>query len=58
LLMNASGFARTPQDSARIVGALLGATLLSRLGLGWALPAGSLFYAFRVFFGLGIRSVP
>ena len=58
LLMNASGFARTTQDSARIVGALLGATLLSRLGLGWALTAVSLFYAFSVFFGLGIRSVP
>ncbi|HBO90476.1 MAG TPA: arabinose ABC transporter permease [Acidobacteria bacterium] len=57
LLMNASGFARTTQDSARIVGALLGATLLSRLGLGWALTAVSLFYAFSVFFGLGIRSV-
>ena len=57
LLMNASGFARTTQDSARIVGALLGATLLSRLGLGWALAAVSLFYAFSVFFGLGIRSV-
>ena len=58
LLMNASGFARTTQDSARIVGALLGATLLSRLGLGWALTAVSLFYTFSVFFGLGIRSVP
>ena len=57
LLMNASGFARTTQDSARIVGALLGATLLSRLGLGWALTAVSLFYAFSVFFGLGITSV-
>tara|TARA_Y100000758_G_scaffold298419_1_gene259629 strand:+ start:72 stop:1235 length:1164 start_codon:yes stop_codon:yes gene_type:complete len=57
LLMNASGFARTTQDSARIVGALLGATLLSRLGLGWALTAVSLFYGFSVFFGLGIRSV-
>ena len=49
LLMNASGFARTTQDSARIVGALLGATLLSRLGLGWALTAVSLFYTFSVF---------
>ena len=57
LLMNASGFARTTQDSARIVGALLGATLLSRLGLGWALTAVSLFYGFSVVFGLGIRPV-
>jgi predicted MFS family arabinose efflux permease len=57
LLMNASGLARTTQDSARIVGALLGATLLSRLGLGWAYVAITAFYAFSVLFALGISSV-
>lgn len=57
LLMNASGLARTTQDTARIVGALLGATLLSRLGLGWAYVGVTAFYAFSVLFGLGISSI-
>ena len=57
LLMNASGLARTTQDTARIVGALLGATLLSRLGLGWAYVGVTMFYTLSVFFGLGIATV-
>ena len=57
LLMNASGLARTTQDTARIVGALLGATLLSRLGLGWAYLGVTAFYAFSVLFVLGISSI-
>lgn len=57
LLMNASGLARTTQDTARIVGALLGATLLSRLGLGWAYVGVTAFYAFSVFMGLGISTI-
>jgi MFS family permease len=57
LLMNASGLSRTTQDTARIVGALLGATLLSRLGLGWAYVGVTAFYAFSVLFGLGIISI-
>ncbi|MEE8046437.1 MAG: MFS transporter, partial [Dehalococcoidia bacterium] len=57
LLMNASGLARTTQDTARIVGALLGATLLSRLGLGWAYVGVTAFYVFSVLFGLGISTI-
>ena len=57
LLMNASGLARTTQDTARIVGALLGATLLSRLGLGWAYVGVTIFYSFSVLIVLGITTV-
>jgi MFS family permease len=57
LLMNASGLARTTQDTARIVGALLGATLLSKLGLGWAYVGVTAFYVFSVLFGLGIATI-
>jgi MFS family permease len=57
LLMNASGLARTTQDTARIVGALLGATLLSQLGLGWAYVGVTAFYVFSVLFGLGISTM-
>ncbi|MCZ6538226.1 MAG: MFS transporter [Chloroflexi bacterium] len=57
MLMNASGLARTTQDSARIVGALLGAALLSQLGLGWAYVGVTFFYVASVLLGLGIRSV-
>jgi predicted MFS family arabinose efflux permease len=57
LLMNASGLARTTQDSARIVGALLGAALLSQLGLGWAYVGVTFFYAASVLLGLGISSI-
>jgi len=57
LLMNASGLARTTQDTARIVGALLGATLLSRLGLDWAYVGVTAFYTASVFFGLGISTI-
>ena len=57
ILMNASGLARTTQDSARIVGALLGATLLSQLGLGWAYLGVTFFYAASVLLGIGISSI-
>ena len=57
LLMNASGLARTTQDTARIVGALLGATLLSRLGLGWAYLGVTSFYVFSVLFVMGISPI-
>ena len=57
LLMNASGLARTTQDTARIVGALLGATLLSRLGLGWAYVGVTIFYLLSVLMGLGISTI-
>lgn len=57
LLMNASGLARTTQDTARIVGALLGATLLSRLGLGWAYVGVTFFYVVSVLLALGIASI-
>lgn len=57
LLMNASGLARTTQDTARIVGALLGAALLSKLGLGWAYVGVTMFYSFSVLIVLGITTV-
>ena len=57
MLMNASGLARTTQDTARIVGALLGAALLSQLGLGWAYLGVTFFYAASVLLGLGISSI-
>ena len=57
MLMNASGLARTTQDTARIVGALLGAALLSQLGLGWAYLGVTIFYAASVLLGLGISSI-
>jgi len=57
MLMNASGLARTTQDTARIVGALLGAALLSQLGLGWAYVGVTFFYAASVLIGLGIASI-
>ncbi len=57
MLMNASGLARTTQDSARIVGALLGAALLSQLGLGWAYVGVTFFYAASVLLALGISSI-
>ena len=57
MLMNASGLARTTQDTARIVGALLGAVLLSQLGLGWAYLGVTFFYAASVLLGLGISSI-
>lgn len=57
LLMNASGLARTTQDTARIVGALLGASLMSRLGIGWAYVGVTGFYTVSVLVGLGISSI-
>ncbi|MCP5152845.1 MAG: MFS transporter [Ectothiorhodospiraceae bacterium] len=44
LLMNALGFSRSTADSARIVGALLGAGLLSALGIGAAYLVVTAFY--------------
>jgi len=57
LLTNAAALATTTQDTARIAGALLGAALLSRLGLGWAYLGVTTFYVFGVLFVLGISSV-
>ncbi|MDA1279010.1 MAG: MFS transporter [Chloroflexi bacterium] len=55
MLMNASGLARTTQDSARIVGALLGAAMLSQLGIGWAYVGVTGFYVLSVLLGFGIN---
>jgi Na+/melibiose symporter-like transporter len=45
LLMRAMGVSRTTADSARVVGALSGATLVAALGSGFAYVAVSLVYA-------------
>ena len=53
-LRNALGFSRTTMDSARIVGALLGAGLLSAIGLGPAYGAVVGLYLASVILSLGI----
>ena len=53
-LRNALGFSRTTMDSARIVGALLGAGLLSSIGLGAAYGAVVGLYLTSVLCSLGI----
>lgn len=60
-LRNALGLSRTTMDSARIVGALMGAGLLSTLGLGPAYGAVVGLYAASVLSSLGItvrRTLP
>jgi MFS family permease len=52
-LMAAMGVARTTSDSARIIGALVGAGLFAVLGMGWAYVVVTLFYG--VGFGLTLR---
>jgi len=54
-LRNALGFSRTTMDSARIMGALMGAGLLSAIGLGPAYGAVVGFYLASVGFSLGIN---
>lgn len=56
-LMNAMGFARTTLDSARIFGALAGASLLATLGIGAAYVTVAIFYAASALFSLGIARV-
>ena len=57
VLMRAMGVSRTTMDSARIVGALLGASLFSSLGIGYAYVAVTLFYAISLLLTLGVSSV-
>ncbi len=55
-LRNAMGLSRTTMDSARIVGALLGAGLLSTLGIGIAYGGVAAFYVGSIVLTLGIVS--
>tara|TARA_Y100001934_G_scaffold8969_1_gene12062 strand:- start:772 stop:1902 length:1131 start_codon:yes stop_codon:yes gene_type:complete len=57
LLANAVGFSRTTSDSARIVGALVGAGLLAAIGIAWAYAVITLMYvgAIALTFGLPLR---
>ena len=54
LLANAIGFSRTTMESARVVGALTGAALLSTLGLSKAYIVITVFYLFAVLLSVGI----
>ncbi len=54
LLTNALGFGRTTVDSARVVGALLGAALLASLGIGPAYVVVTAFYAASTLLTLGV----
>lgn len=56
-LGNAMGVSRTTQDSARIVGALVGAGLFSALGIGPAYVAVASFYALSFLLTLKVSSV-
>ncbi|MEX0761757.1 MAG: MFS transporter [Dehalococcoidia bacterium] len=53
-LMNAYGLSRTTMDSARITGSLLGAGLMSQLGIGPAYMVVTAFYASSTAMALGI----
>lgn len=55
-LMNAMGFARTTLDSARIVGALAGASLMAASGIGVAYVAIAVFYAASTGLSFGIAN--
>lgn len=57
LLANAVGFSRTTSDSARIVGALVGAGLLAAIGIAWAYAVITLMYvaAIALTFGIPLR---
>lgn len=59
LLMRAMGVSRTTADTARIVGALSGATLVAALGSGFAYVAVSAVYAasFALTFNVGVRQL-
>jgi hypothetical protein len=56
-LTNALGFSRTTLDSARIVGALAGASLMTWLGLGRAYVVIAVFYALSTLLSLHISDV-
>ena len=53
-LMSAMGLSRTTMDTARIAGALFGASLFSIFGIGVAYIAVSLFYGFSLLFTIGV----
>lgn len=53
-LRNAMGLSRTTMDSARILGALLGAGLLSAVGIGVAYGGVAAFYVLSILLALGI----
>lgn len=57
-LLNAMAFSRTTLDSARIVGALAGATLMATLGIGAAYLGVALFYLASTAASLRIRVQP
>ena len=57
VLMKAMGVSRTTMDSARIAGALLGASLFSLLGIGFAYVAVTLFYVISLLLTFGVSSV-
>ena len=57
ILMKAMGVSRTTMDSARIAGALLGASLFSLLGIGFAYVAVTLFYVISFLLTFGVSSV-
>ena len=57
VLMKAMGVSRTSMDSARIAGALLGASLFSLLGIGFAYVAVTLFYVISLLLTFGVSSV-
>lgn len=54
LLTHAMSFVRIALDSARLAGALLGATLMALLGMGWAYLLVTLFYLCSTVLSLGI----
>ncbi len=56
MLVNAVGLSRTTQDTARIVGALAGAWLLTLLGIGSAYIAVVCFYGASVVMAFGITT--
>ena len=56
MLVNAVGLSRTTQDTARIVGALAGAWLLTLLGIGSAYVVVVCFYGASVLLALGITA--
>ena len=57
VLMKAMGVSRTTMDSARIAGALLGASLFSLLGIGFAYVVVTLFYVISLLLTFGVSSV-
>ena len=57
ILANAMGFSRTTLDSARIVGALAGASLMTLLGMGEAYIVVAGFYTISTLLSLKIRDI-